>query len=328
MATQQQGYNQGRGSEKNHKDGEPPTKKTVKKLKEQYCIELKTLSGDLQEAEENNKGLYKIYHQKKCAFVKTEQNYRITRNLEITVGVELIQASKEMNNNLNAYLADNKAIIAALNNIVAATKNAKAKFSDLRDAAAKLDACRNDSCNKSQVILLTGKRQDDCGEESTQPPCGCENAALILDELVDVPVSFSRDSDTIFGASADVVGIQTFSNITALSAFQADLTTRAKAFDDFIQSKMKAGDTDMQAVQADLTKATQDLTQSEYLLYNKRDTMDAVIGIKDYLCQGNCECITEEEDRFKQCKCEICDISQEVMDIYCSEKPEAASAAS
>jgi hypothetical protein len=327
MAAQQQGYAPGRGSEKNHKE-ESPTRKTVKKLKDQFCNELKTLAGDLQEAEENNKGLYKIYHQKKCAFVKTEQNYRITRNLELTVGVELMQASQEMTNNLTTYVADNKAILTALNNIVAATKTAKAKFSELRDAASKLDACRNDSCNKSQVILLTGKRQDDCGDDAPQPPCGCENAASILDELVNVPVVFSRDIDTIFGASADVVGIQTFSNIAALAGFQTDLAAKAKAFDDFVQSKQKAGETDLQTAQTELVKATRDLTQSEYLLYNKRDTLDAVIGIKDYLCQDHCECVSDDEDRFKQCKCEICEISQEVMDIYCSDKADCSPAAS
>lgn len=311
-------------------------KKTIRTKKDSYCDSLITLVGTLTASEENVKGLTTTYEFKKCSFVKTEKNYRITRNLELQTGVELIQSSAEIKADV-AGLADiNTRLVAALKAICTAAKDAKSKFGDLRDAASKLDACRKDSCNSSQMIRLGCKPSGDCNDNdkrmetnSDMPvPQACENACCILDHLVSIPSIFCQDIDIIYSSSAEIMGIQTFSSIASIQKFQADFEANAKAFDDWVVAKMTAGKTAVDAAQAELVDATKALTTGSYALYSARDAVDAIDKVKDYLCDHKCHCISEDgecgchsldesNDRLKDCKCEICEICDEVTGVYC-----------
>ena len=324
---------------KKNNGGNSPVKKTIRTKKDSYCDSLVTLVGTLTASEENVQGLTTTYELKKCCFVKTEKNYRIIRNLEILTGVELIQASAEIKTDVTAVLDKNGKLVDALKAVCAAAKDAKAKFGDLRDAASKLDACRKDSCNSSQMIKLGCKPAGECGDnekkqdssQETQIPQPCENACSILDRLVTVPAIFSQDIDIIYNSSAEIMGIQTFTSIKSLQKFQQDFEANAKAFDDWVTQKMKDGKTSVDAAQAELVDATKSLTTASYALYSARNAVEATDTIKDYLCCHKCKCISEDgecgchhlddsNDRLKACKCEICDICDEVTGIYC-EKP-------
>ncbi|MEO5593071.1 MAG: hypothetical protein ABIR15_18575 [Chitinophagaceae bacterium] len=330
-------------SEKKKPDGKKyngnhsPVKKTIRTKKDSYCDSLVALVGTLTSAEENVKGLSITYEFKKCGFVKTEKNYRITRNLELLTGVELIQSSAEIKTDVAAVIDKNNKLVDALKAVCAAAKNAKAKFSDLRDAASKLDGCRKDSCNSSQMIKLGCKPAGDCAEgdrrqeatQDQQTPQACENACSILDHLVSVPAIFSQDIDIIYSSSAEIMGIQTFTSITSLQKFQLDFETNAKAFDDLVLQKMKDGKTGVDTAQSDLVDATKALTAASFALYSARNAVESTDTIKDYLCCHKCNCISEDgecgchqledsNDRLKACKCEICEICDEVTGIYCA----------
>ena len=144
------------------------------------------------------------------------------------------------------------------------------------------------------------------------------------------PESLSSDIDIIFNAATEIVGIQSFSNIKTLEKFQQDFSVNAKAFDDLVLSQMKAGAAGVAKSQEDFMAAIKNLTQAGYALYNKRNEVETADDTKDYLCCHKCKCIHEcgcdegenmdENDRLKKCKCEICEICGEVMDIYCNEK--------
>jgi hypothetical protein len=311
-------------------------KKTIRTKKDSYCDTLIGLVGTLTAAEENVKGLTTTYEFKKCCFVKTEKNYRITRNLELSTGVELIQSSAEIKADVTALVTKNGKLVDALKAVCAAAKDAKAKFGDLRVAASNLDACRKDSCNSSQMIKLGCKTTNDCNDNNrgqegsglTQVPQACENACTILDHLVSIPPIFCQDIDIIYGSSADIMGIQTFMSISSIQRFQTDFETNAKAFDDQVVQKMKDGKTAVDTAQTELVDATKALTTGSFALYSARDTVEGIDEIKDYLCCHKCNCISEDgecgchhlddsNDRLKACKCEICDICDEVTGVLC-----------
>jgi hypothetical protein len=325
---------------KKKREGNSPTKQTIKAKKDDYCKSLITLVGDLTTATENWKGTSTVYELKKCCFVKTEKNYRITRNLELQTGVELIQASADIENNVKASLTKNDSLVKALKAVCAAAKDAKVKFGELRDAAGKLNGCRNDSCNASQMIILGCKPAGECNEDAKKRegaqepkiPQACENACCILDHLVSVPEIFSQDIDIIFNASTEIMGIQSFTSIKTLEKFQQDFKANAKSFDDWVAQKMKDGKTAVDGAQTELADATKNVTAAGYALYNARNAVETADSTKDYLCCHKCNCINDEEecgchdlddnstDRLKSCKCQICDICEEVTGVYC-EKP-------
>ena len=340
------------GNGKKHNGKRSPVKKTIRIKKDSYCDSLVTLVGTLTASEENVKGLTITYEAKKCSFVKTEKNYRIIRNLELLTGVELIQSSAEIKTDVTEVIAKNGKLVDALKAVCAAAKDAKTKFRELRDAASHLDGCRKDSCNSSQMIKLGCKPAGECGDnerrqdtnqdrrqdsnqerrhegnQDTNTPQPCENACTILDHLVSIPPIFSQDIDIIFNSSAEIMGIQTFTSIKSVQKFQQDFETNAKAFDDWIVQKMKDGKTAVDTAQTELVDATKGLTVASYALYSARNVVESTDAIKDYLCRHKCKCISEDgecgchelddtNDRLKACKCDICEICEEVTGIYC-----------
>ena len=339
MTIQRSGDKEKSTAKKQH--GKSPTKQTIAAKKKEYCTSLVTLVGNLTAAEENVKGLTRSYEFKKCSFIKTEKNYRIFRNLELQTGVELIQASAEIKTDVKDALTKNESLVKALKAICTAAKEAKTKFGELREAAGKLDASREDSCNKSQMIILGCSTSGDChdsdkhqeGEQETKKTDGCKNACAILDHLVEIPESLSRDIDTVFNSSIEILGIQSFASIKTLEKFQQDFELNAKTFNDGLVAKMNSGKTAVDAAQKELIDATNLLTTAGFALYNSRNAVETADATKDYLCCPECKCLNDDDDecgchdlddntdRLKNCKCKICDICQEVTSIYCEEKP-------
>lgn len=310
------------------------TQKTIHRIKEDYCKKLNVKVTELNESEVTHDGAVMVYEKKKCIFVKTEKNYLLVRNLELKIGVELIQASNEIKKNVATYITQNDALVAALKAVVKTAKEAKLKFGELREAAGKLDGCRKDSCNSMQIKIL-GCSDDDCNdnhkqEDTAKRPEPCQDVCQILDDLIRVPDSLSQDIDIIFNSAAEIVGIQSFSNVKTLEKFQQDFSANAKDFDDLVLEQMTNGGLSLKKAQEDLVLVIKSLTQSGYALYNKRNEVDTVDKTKDYLCFHECKCLADcgcegekgdDDNRLKKCKCDICDICKEVTEIYSCESP-------
>lgn len=306
-------------------DADCMTKKTIKTSKNDYCAKLKIKLGALQQCEETYKGKKTEYEHKKCRFVSTEKNYRIFRNVELSVGIQLKQASGNIEKNITSYVTFDTNLSAALTDLLATVKATKTKFSDLRDAGCKLDACCKDSCNRTQWAIITGEKFEDCGDDKHKPeqphhekrPADCENAVAIFHQLIHEPASLSKEIDIILNSSADVIGIQTFSNISSLSQqFLPAVKGNAKIFDDFIVDRMTKGSTDLATAQTNLSQTIKDLNDAEFAEFNARIDLDAYNGVKEFLCHHKCECVCEGEGRLDKCKCEICEICHEVTKIY------------
>ncbi|HLK27329.1 MAG TPA: hypothetical protein VKT28_02020 [Puia sp.] len=326
MAYSPQAENQTKTPEKHHPD--LPTIKTIKAQKEIFCQSIKTKLGNLNSSSENCKGLTINYEHRKCRFVKTEKNYRIYRNLELSVGIELVKALDSLNNNITTYVGYNTSLVTALGAVVQAAKTAKSKFSDLRDSASKLEACTKDSCNRTQMTILTGERHDDCKDKKDTPahpqhrPDDCKCAGEIIHELIKKPAHLCMGIDSVLSSAVDIVGIQTFSNISSLSqTFFPAIKKNATDLDGFINSKITAGATELTAAQTALSDSIKALTDGGYQLYNSRIDIDVDNGVKEFLCHLPCDCICDEDD-FKKCKCKICEICEIIPEIFKKETSE------
>jgi hypothetical protein len=301
-------------------ENDGPVFKTIQAIRDQDCAKLKGLLGELSQKEEIHKGLRQLYDSKKCLLIDTEYNYQIFRNLELSVGVELTQASLEIKQNIATYIGLSNNLATALKNVVKAAKDAKQKFSDLRKAGCDLNICINDKCNCNQILILTGKSPCNGGDDHNKRPVkpACPGSEDTLKHLVEEPEVFFKDSDIILNSAADITGIQTFTNITSLDSLQQGLAANITAFDGVVTAKMTQGATDLAQCQTDLVAAIKELTTSEHALYNKRDEIDAERETIEYICEYECECIREEgDDRLKDCKNDICDICEQLDDIYC-----------
>jgi len=305
------------------KDQGTLTEKTIERERKKICDEVKEKVGIVRQWEQSRRGAHHVYNDKKCCFIYTEKNWQYYRNLEIMVGVELLQVNEELKNNVTEYKKWNDDLAATLKELVKATKEAKGKFAELKEASCKLNTCINDSCQSTQRKILTGESYDNCkdGEIDKEVLDKC-NAKQVLQDLEEIPIIFLHDIDIIFNSAARVAGIQVFSNVSTLDPLQKTLQEKSKAFDDFIQEKMKKGGDDLKKAQDELTKAIQDLTKQTTGLYFRRSDYKGVSLAVKKLCECNCDCleIYDKEGRLDKCKCRICDICDEVKIGVC--KPE------
>lgn len=303
-------------------ENDTATQKTISSARKKYCDELTVLAGDVKTSETNFGGQTTLYETKKCLFIWTEDNYRRYRNTEICVGAELSQANDLIKDNVGNYIKWGNDLSSKLKNIFKAVKDVKTKLGDLRTAACKLEDCKNDSCNCSQITVLTGEEQKNCdskpGQENRPPECS--DAKEVLDDLICMPKALGFDADSIFKSSSDVIGIQIFSNLGTLDPLQKTLSDESKAFEKHLQDTIKLREGDLKKLQEDLIKTVQATAKSAAALYNKRSDFEGSKSTTRFICCPDCCEVADEncKPRLDDCKECICGICDDVKETFCN----------
>lgn len=303
-------------------------KKAIGKLKDEYCNELFKLKGDVTTLEIRKGSLDKIITDRQRWFVWTERNYRLHRNLGFQTAAELSQTSDSIKEGVKVYVNTNKALADALLKLMQSVKELKTKASELREAGRKLSDCKKDQCNCSQVIELTGEVPEGCKGEppgERQKPCDPATVKAILNKLIHMPEHLYTDLGSIHNASADVSGIQKFSNITTLEPLQQVLTERIKSFDTYLKDVIKRGEADVKTSLDDLIKSKKEVAKTEVELYASRSDFEGVKKAVAFYCCQPCTCIPKDKDdcdkRLDGCEKEICEICGKVKDADCVTAP-------
>lgn len=297
-----------------------PSQKTINLERIPICNGLYDAAAELSKQEKKFEGENTVFTDRKCLFRYTEENYRRYRNLDITVGTELVKTNETVKDNVALYKDWNKKLSEKLKNIAKGIKEAKAKFSDLKKAACDLDSCIKDSCNAAQRKALTGKSSGECEDKDVID--ACKDSDKTLGELVCMPKALSADIDSIFKAAHDVVGIQVFTNIDTLEPLQKTLDEKAKDFKTLISGVVKTRETDLKGLQDTLVKSVEEITKAAMARNNARANFEGYYDAAKYLCCPKCPCLRPTDDkpcdpRLKDSEKCICDICEDVKKAFC-----------
>jgi hypothetical protein len=291
-----------------------------------YCDQLDVAAGDVYQGEENYNGLVTLKKKRKCLFIWTEKNYRVFRNLDMTTGVSLLQFNESIKDATTGYLKDNKTLADGLKDVLKKLKDVVTKTYDLRTAACDLEHCVNEGCNCTQKGILTNEWGENCKDKNKDRPRPkeCDGISDKLNSLYCIPKALATDVDYLFKASADVVGIQVFSNVNTLDSLQKSLYDSAKTFEKHLQDTAKKDQDELKKAQDDLVKAVQDLAKSKASLYDKRSDFTGIFETVGFFCCPDCGCvkIVDCEPRLQDCKEKICKICDEVKDTFCTSPPD------
>lgn len=307
--------------------------------------------GTVSKMETKFNGEQEIFNEKKCIFLHTEENYRLYRNFEITVGTELIQSNVSIKESVAQIKGWNKDLNATLTALAKQVKDLKTKFVELKDAGSKLDNSYKDKCYIGQKKALTGKVPENC-PEPVPPIDACKDSDTIVEALICRPKGLAQDIDSIFQASSDVIGIQIFSNIDSLDQLQTDLVTKSVAFEKLINDAMKTRKTDLDTMQNDLVNSVKTITQVAVSRNSGRAKFEGYYDATEFLCSPCCTCIPDDKTdngnrhehntnqsytkddkdcidsdcspRLKDCEKEICEICDEVKKTFCCEEDNPA----
>jgi len=220
------------------KDQDNATQVSINAVRTTICTLLYDSQGTVAKLQTKFAGESEVFKEKRCIFLNTEKNYRRYRNFEICTGTELIQTNDSVKATVTQLKDWNKTLNTTLTNLFKQIKDLKNKFTDLKDAACKLESSYEDKCNVGQKKAITGKSGENC--DDPKPPIdACKDAATEIKQLICIPKGLSHDIDSIFQASSDVIGIQIFSNIDALDQMQKDLSTKSSVFDKLIGERFQ-----------------------------------------------------------------------------------------
>lgn len=301
-----------------------PTQRSINLERDKYCLDLSVAAGEVSKSEQNYDGISIQYEHKKCLFIWIQENYHIYRNLMICVGAELTQTTDLIKENIASYIKLSNDLTGVLKNISKSAKDIKTKFGELREQACKLENCKNDSCNSTQWALLTGKNPENCKGEQKPPaerPAACNDIEDIFEELICMPKALGFDIDSLTKSSAEVIGIQVFSNISTLDLLHQTFITYSKEFDKQILDALKLRESDMKTQQEDLVKTVKEMTKSVVMRNRKRSDFEGLKHTLEYICCPDCDCIDGEGDnckpRLKACECELCHICENVKTTFC-----------
>ena len=285
---------------KDCKDKDNATQVSINLNRNELCKLLYGSRASVSKAETKFDGENDLYREKKCIFLNTEKSYRKYRNLEITVGTELLQTNVSLKAGITQIKDWNKTLNTTLTTISKQVKDLKVKFLELKEAAGRLDNSYNDNCNVTQVRALTGKAAENCPEPEKLPEA-CNDTEKLIGDLICKPKGLVFDINSIFQSSADVVGIQIFSNIDTLDQLHADLTTKSSGFEKLIADAMKARKSELDKLQEELVNSVKAITQAAVVRNSERAKFEGYYDATDFLCCPECECIKEEgEDNHDQ----------------------------
>jgi hypothetical protein len=300
-----------------------PTFKSIATERDIVCKALYISYGELTKQEVKFDDEKKLYHQKKCLLVSTEDNYQRYRNLDITVGAELLQTNESIKANVDSYNVWNTELIDALKQISNNIKDAKVKFGELKKAAHDLESSYNDSCSTSQRLAITGKAKD-C-KDTVVIPEACVVAGDIIEELISKPKKLGSDIDSIFKSAFDVMGIQMFSNIESLEPLQKDLNDYSQTFQKQINTVATQRLEDLKKQKEELVWSVKEITKAAMGRNTARSTFEGYYDSTDFLCNSKCECQNIKTDpncdpaksEIGKWEMAICNICGEVKETFC-----------
>ncbi|HLA54086.1 MAG TPA: hypothetical protein VK618_12295 [Flavitalea sp.] len=305
------------------------TQKTITAERLKICATLYNTAGIVGEMEEKFDGERHIYYERKCMFAWTETNYRLYRNLDITIGTELTQTNESVKTNVANYNTLNKALNAQLKNIAKGVKDLRTKINELNEASCKLKHSTEEKCNAAQWKALTGYNSEN-NKDCNKPPVECKDAEQIFKDLYGKTFGgLLSDYESLFQSSYDVVGIQLFSNLETLDQLQKDLETFSKSFVTQVSNTSKTRGEDVKGSQAELTKSVGDLTKAAMDRNSSRSDFEGYKDAVEFLCCPVCGCVKETPDtggegnagckdgRLKRCEQEICCICEDVKKTFC-----------
>jgi hypothetical protein len=316
-----------------------PTEMAIYKQRSKYCLDLYDSRGATAQQETKYEGEKDVYYEKRCLFRNTEDNYRRYRNLDITVGQEVLQTTDSIKANVDKLKKWNSDLNSLLKKLSKSVKDTKTKFSELKDTGCKLESSIKDKCWAAQWKALTGKQSEDCKETPKPPIDECKDAAKNIEKLICKPKGLILDIDSIFQSSSDVIGIQLFSNIDTLEPLYKDLDTYGKDFEKQISEATKTRETDVKNLVGELQKSVKEITKSAMDRNSLRADFEGWYDALSFLCCPPCDCVTkggktdETNDpnkqggnndcynnctpRLKGCEDDICDICDRVKQSFC-----------
>lgn len=261
-------------------------------------------NGIAEAAKETTKGYLQDRNGKVCFVLKAEEAVRFYRNIDLYVGIQSTCVAEAAQKNVDEQIKKSDDLAKALQEVSKSLKTLKDKAAELKAKACELDTQLKDDCNREQLRILNCNFEQTCG----YPKSGTTEAFTALaEQLIDISKAVCSQASKTFNDSAQIAGIQTFSNVKSLKDMSKMIGDAVKSFKTDVDTNVKDRSADETKDREELAKAVKELTVKK-LEQNKATTcFEGIAFTVDFLCSED-NCLIDDT---------IPGICAEVMSCFC-----------
>jgi hypothetical protein len=271
------------------------TKDILLECKKAMQDEKKQKQGSAEAALETRVGQLETRDSKVCILLKSEEASRFYRNLDLYAAIDATCTVEAVQKNVDDQIKKSDDLSKALAEASKCIKIIKDKAAELKAKACDFDTQLNDDCNKEQLRILNCNFFERCSyKEGFTKDDAFEKMAI---EVIEKAKAVSIQAAKTFHASAEISGIQTFSNVKSLKDMSKSLVDTIKAFKTDVDTNVKDRAGEVTKAQEDLAKAVKDLA-TKTLERNKATTIyEGVAFTLEFVCDDDrCKGVPSLED--------------------------------
>ncbi len=247
--------------------------------------EKKDKQGTAEAACKTKDGQLKARNSKVCILLKSEEASRFYRNLDLYAAIDATCTIEGIQKNVDEQIKKSDDLSKALAEASKLIKGIKDKAAELKAKACDLDTQLNDDCNKEQLRILNCNFYERCGYKEG---LNKDNAFfLTAGDLIKNAKAISTQASKTFNASAEISGIQTFSNVKSLKDMAKSLVDTIKAFKTDVDTNVKDRAGDVGKAQEDLAKTIKDLATKTLEEHKVTASYEGVAFTLDFVCNDD-----------------------------------------
>lgn len=247
-----------------------------------------------------------------CRLLKSRDIHGEYFGIKNCISTQFFKQACLVDENIDTFLTKATAISTLLDSSLDAIKVAKTKLWEIREAACKLDAARNDSCNSEQLSAMSKIPQ--AGPEVGNQ--GIARFQSLVDGIITAANGLYDAVDDTFEKGVKVAGIQAYMNVGSLKPFSATLKEDAENFDKDIEANLDFSEEQLSTAQEAYTEDLQSVDACLFVrsaAHLNSVSLEAMQIYAQNLSEQDCQDRTSELEH-------ICNEIKEIFqaDIECS----------
>jgi hypothetical protein len=276
----------------NNSDKPTPTQEAIEKCKAMLCDEIIAYKAKNEACKIKWESKKEAKQYKICCLVKAQDTYELYTKLDYCVATTAQRDTQLIDERVKKYCAKDDELAKLLKEAVKCIKEVKEKLGAVSDEVCKLPRCKEEEkrCNPDLLKAL----EKGLGEGKLEAVC---------DEIKNRSKECYELAVMAFDGGIDVIGIQSFTDLTSLKQLSLDLGISVGAFKKNVDDNIKTASDEIVKNRSELNAILQDLELMRFEKCDAHVEFKGVKGTREFVCNPDCSDCHENRRRLE----DLCD---------------------
>lgn len=264
-----------------------PTQETIDKCKETLCEELTSAHASKQACDTKKITKQNTIKYNTCCLAKTKASVEFYNKLNLCVCIPVKKKTDLLKEEVKKATKKKEELANLLKDAVKEVKKVKTKMAEAQDEACKLKRCleEEERCNPDLYKELK-KLNITIGTE-TIPFCTEDNQDSAIGKIIEKTKECYKDITTTFDAGIEIVGIQTFANVTILEPTSDALINQVKLFKTDIENNTKKANEAYTKAIEELAKCMEEQETTAIECCTSTTSFESCKKTRQFICEEN-----------------------------------------